>query len=561
MSNKKLYLAISVIVLFIACLPLFTVNCVGGHDIAYHLLRIEALKTGILSGRPFLRINMLFFGGMGYASSLFYPDFLLYFPAILRALGVGINLSYHLFIALCILLGFASSFYCAKHVSKSDLAAVITAVIFTLYQYHIYDIYTRSAVGEFTAVIFVPFVIAGIYDFMYEEYKHPWFLAIGMAGVLLCHTITTVICLLLCVLSVIADIMNIKKEPGKLFRLLVTAVLVLGATAFYWMPVAEMMSTGSFSNDYYFDTSYEAAKLWEVLFNEYNRMGVAIFILLLAGLLMKNRKRFADLCTIAGIFIAVCATGIFPWERLDGLLGFIQFPWRLFVMTGPLLAFAEGIYLSQLADEIGSGEQKNSETQGSGERQDGSKEQIGSEYKSRIILIAVTAIMVVSAVANFENNTEKYYSYSGDYFEYVPFTAEVIGGEWLPTAASDREALIAQAETVLTDTGDEIAVRRYKNELFVDTIPDGTEYVDVPFIYYKGYAATNTDTKESLVTTGEGKNGCVRVYTNGAGTIRVYYKGTVVQHISDAVSIGFIIGIIAYFLVPVIKKKREAQGK
>ena len=86
-------------------MPLFTVNCIGGHDIAYHLLRIEALKTGILQGRPFLRINMLFFGGMGYASSLFYPDFLLYFPAVLRVLGVGINLSYHLFVALCIILG------------------------------------------------------------------------------------------------------------------------------------------------------------------------------------------------------------------------------------------------------------------------------------------------------------------------------------------------------------------------------------------------------------------------------------------------------------------------
>ena len=348
MSNKRFYTWISVIVILTACLPLFTLNCIGGHDIAYHLLRIEALKEGIASGRPFLRVNMLFFGGMGYASSLFYPDFLLYFPALLRVCGVGINLSYHLFVALCIILGFASAFYCAKHISKSNLAAVITAVIFTLYQYHIYDIYTRSAVGEFTAVIFVPFVIAGLHDFMYEEYKHPWLLALGMAGVLLCHTITTVICLLLCVLSVIADITNMKKEPKKLLRLLLTAVLVLGVTAFYWMPVAEMMSTGAFSNDYYFDTSYEAAKLWEVLFNEYNRMGVAIFILLLTGLTIKNRKRFADLCAIAGIFIAVCATGIFPWERLEGLLGFIQFPWRLFVMTGPLLAFAEGIYLSRL---------------------------------------------------------------------------------------------------------------------------------------------------------------------------------------------------------------------
>ena len=87
---------LAVIVLLAACAPLFTINCIGGDDIIYHLLRIEALKEGILAGRPFLRINMLFFGGAGYASSMFYPDLLLYFPVgtlhihfSAKALGCG----------------------------------------------------------------------------------------------------------------------------------------------------------------------------------------------------------------------------------------------------------------------------------------------------------------------------------------------------------------------------------------------------------------------------------------------------------------------------------------
>ena len=37
-------------------------------------------------GAPFLRVNMLFFGGEGYASSMFYPDFLLYIPAVLHSI-------------------------------------------------------------------------------------------------------------------------------------------------------------------------------------------------------------------------------------------------------------------------------------------------------------------------------------------------------------------------------------------------------------------------------------------------------------------------------------------
>lgn len=537
-DNNLFYAAIAAIVLFAACLPLFTVNCIGGHDIVYHLLRIESLKEAILSGRPFLRINMLFFGGMGYASSLFYPDFLLYFPALLRVFGAGINLSYHLFIALCIIAGFASSFYCARHISKNNYAALVTAVVFTLYQYHIDDIYTRSAVGEFTAVIFVPFVIAGLYDLIFEEYRHPWFLFAGMTGVLLCHTITTVICVGLCVLAVLADIRGMIKTPVKLLKLFLTAALVLGVTAFYWLPVLEMILTGTFSSDFTYDAAFEAAKLWELFDNEYNRMGIVIFLLLLIGFTIKKRQRFATLCIIAGLLITLCATGLFPWKRVSFLLGFIQFPWRLFVVTGPLLAFGEGIYIAELAEEL-------------------SENNEAGFYIQRIILIAVTALMLVSAVSNLERNTEKYYSYSADYFDYAPFTDHVIGGEWLPVTVDNREGLVEQSESALTDAGEELPVTRNKNELSVYDIPADTVYVDVPFVYYKGYAAKDNKTGAELAVTSEGRNGCVRVYINGAQEIRVYYRGTALQHVSDFISAGTMAGIALYLVAALRRRKKE----
>lgn len=537
-DNKRFYVAITAIVLFAACLPLFTVNCIGGHDIVYHLLRIESLKEAILSGRPFLRINMLFFGGMGYASSLFYPDFLLYFPALLRVFGVGINLSYHLFIAFCIIAGFASSFYCARHISKNNYAAIVTAVIFTLYQYHIDDIYTRSAVGEFTAVIFVPFVIAGLYDLIFEEYKHPWFLFAGMAGVLLCHTITTVICVGLCVLAGLADIRGMIKAPMKLLKLFATAALVLGATAFYWLPVLEMILTGTFSSDFTYDAAFEAAKLWELFDNEYNRMGIVIFLLLFSFFLVKKRQRFATLCVIAGLLITICATGLFPWERISFLLGFIQFPWRLFVVTGPLLAFGEGIYIAELAGELS----ENNEAR---------------FYIPRIILVIVTALMLVSAVSNLERNTEKYYSYSDDYFDYAPFTDHVIGGEWLPVTVDNREELVEQSESAVTDKEEELSVTRNKNELALYAIPADTLYVDVPFVYYKGYAAKDNKTGTELSVTSEGRNGCVRVYTEGSQEIRVYYRGTVLQHVSDWISAGTIAGIAVYLIMAFGRRRKE----
>lgn len=210
------------------------------------------------------------------------------------------------------------------------------------------------------------------------------------------------------------------------------------------------------------------------------------------------------------------------------------------MITGPLLAIAEGLYLSRFAEELVE-----------------EKEQNGSENVPKIIMIVVLSVMCVSVAGNFQHNTEKNYSYSSDYFDYVPFTAEVIGGEWLPTAVSDREALIEQSDKSYTADGVELPVRRIKNEVLIDSIPYGTEFTDVPFIFYKGYAAYDTETGELLTVTGEGRNGTVRVYTDGADHIRVWYKGTLIQHIADAVSICTIIGILVWILISKTIKKRD----
>ena len=154
--------------------------------------------------------------------------------------------------------------------------------------------------------------------------------------------------------------------------------------------------------------------------------------------------------------------------------------------------------------------------------------------------------------------SQEYYSYSDDYFNYLPFTAEVIGGEWLPKAASDREALIGRSDKAFTDKGVEAAVRRFKNELTAEDIPEGTQYVDVPFVYYKGYAAVDPETNSALALSGEGENGTVRIHTDGSRAVRVYYKGTALQHIGSALSLGTLIGILIYLL---IKKKRKSIEK
>ena len=521
MEKKRTNIIITAVVLLVACLPLLTPNCISGHDMAYHLLRIEALKEGILHFRPFLRINMLFFGGQGYASSLFYPDMLLYFPALLRALGVGINLSYHLFLALCIILVFVSAYFSAKYVTGSRYAALITAVIITLYQYHLDDIYVRAAVGEICAAIFVPMVIAGLWDLLYKDMKHPWILFAGMSGVILSHTITTILCLLICVIFVICGIKRFISSPRLLLRPMLTALSVLAFTAFYWMGALEMLLSGAFASDSMFDLAYESVEPWYIATGKGMMMGAAVFILLIPRIFTGRKRPFGDLLMWTGLVLSVAATSLMPWARLQGVLGFLQFPWRIFMVTGPLLAFAAGMFVEDLGDTVK-----------------------GEGTIKPVLMTAVCGIMIWSALSCYGNGELNYYSYSDDYFSYAPFTAEVIGGEWLPKEVTDREEACESAGVAYTDTGRTLQVTRSANELAVSGIGPDEAYVDVPFIFYKGYEASS-GTGGSLEVSSGGKNGRVRVYTRGEDEVRVFYGGTLIQHISDVISLIFLLVCVA----------------
>lgn len=525
--TARFIFAVSLIALFIAALPLFSVNCIQGHDIDYHLLRIEALKTGILNGLPYLRVNMLFFGGEGYASSMFYPDFLLYIPAVLRALGVGINLSFHIFIAVCLILTFAVMYLSAGYITGSPVAALISAVIYTLCQYHIDDIYTRVAVGEFTAMIFIPAVIAGLFDLTEKGFKKPWILGAGMAGVLLCHTLSTIFCLILCVAVVIIRFKVFIKEPLRILKVMLTGLSVLCLTAFYWIPMLEQMAATEFKYlDSVFDVNYEKLLLRDVFADSVGHMGIAVFILLFTGLLIEHKGdkliRTADIMMAAGLLFALCTTGFFPWKRLERFVSSVQFPWRLFIMTSVLLSMAAAVYISRV-----------------------------SVNRGKAAVIAVLMIMTVSAVVNINRIDEGYYSYSDDYYDEVKYTKSVIGGEWLTRTVTDRDALGREPDIAVNDRGDKLYVDRYKNTLTVSKATG--EYIDVPFVYYLGYAAKDSAGK-NLAVNGTGKNGRTRVWPDGADEFTVYYKGTFLQTLSDIISILSLIALAGW---GIIKNKKQ----
>lgn len=528
-------------VMIIACGPLFTKLCINGHDIEYHLLRIESLKEGILMGRPFLKINVLYFGGAGYASSLFYPDFLLYIPAVLRVLGVSINASYHIFIGICILLVYLSSFYCAKKMTGSVYAASMASALMVLSPYFLGDVFIRSAVGEYTAFIFLPFVIYGIYNVLYEQMDQPWILAVGFGGVLLNHTNTMVFCLIFGAAAFVIKWKVFRKDLKVLGKLVVTAVVTMAVTAPYWLSMLEMyVSTDLAVSDSWITLEQTALQFSGIFSQTFPSLGFLLVVLAIFRALVKKNEEnkdllsYADWLLLGGAFFAILTTDLIPWERLNGYLSFVQFPWRFFIMATALLAFADAIILYLFI-----------------------KNSLESSLSGSLRISCVLLLVLVASMAlNFISKAEiTYYDYSDDYYTYKPYTGNVIGGEWLPKAVTNRDMLIIKSDSMVGNDGSEVAFSRVKNTIEAD-LPVAYEYVDVPFVYYKGYEATLSGESGAVkVPVEAGANGVCRVLLNGqTGHLRVYYGGTKVQLIANIICLLTVLGLVV-FLVKGRKKK------
>ncbi len=105
-------------IVFIATLPLMASYLFNQQDLIFHLNRIEGVKEGLLEAKDFpVRIQPQWLNGHGYPVSIFYGDFWLYFPALLRIIGISVQDSYKIFILFVNLATAWLSYFCFHKMS------------------------------------------------------------------------------------------------------------------------------------------------------------------------------------------------------------------------------------------------------------------------------------------------------------------------------------------------------------------------------------------------------------------------------------------------------------
>ena len=144
-------------------LPVFSVYLGTGDDLEYHLLRIDALAEGLRDGQFPVRVSSYWNNGYGYGSSLYYCDFFLLFPALLRIGGLSVQRAYKQYLVAVNVLTAALSWFSLRKIGSRKSAALGT-ILYMFLPYRILCLYRRAAVGEYTAMAFLPLAAAGVYQ-------------------------------------------------------------------------------------------------------------------------------------------------------------------------------------------------------------------------------------------------------------------------------------------------------------------------------------------------------------------------------------------------------------
>ncbi|MDE5893800.1 MAG: hypothetical protein K2H45_12840, partial [Acetatifactor sp.] len=176
----------------LASYPLFVPTVGFGHDLNFHLYRIEGIKDGLLSGQFPVRLHPTHNHGYGYISSSVYPELFLYFPALLRLLGASPVMAYNTFLTMINAVTAWIMYVCAKGITRSRYGGLLASVLYTLSTWRIMNLYYRAALGEALAMVFFPVLLYGLYLLLTGDHRKWWVLALGCSGIFQSHIISTV---------------------------------------------------------------------------------------------------------------------------------------------------------------------------------------------------------------------------------------------------------------------------------------------------------------------------------------------------------------------------------
>jgi len=319
----------------------------AGGDFEFHLYRIEGIRNGLMAGEFPVRLNAVSLNGYGMLTGIFYPDLFLYFPAVLRLVGMPILTAWKVFIAAVNVVTAFASWWAFSRYLRSVRMGAEASLFYLVFLYRVFDIYVRNAAGEVLALAFLPAALLSGWMMLRRDTSY-WRAAVLFGtGVLQSHVLTSLMLVgawtVMFVVS--ADRM---RQPELRWAIGKACVFLCLLNFWFYAPLLYYHQHMDYVMKVvkYVDPTQQVLGLRDADFY----MGTPMLLLLLgmSSIRIWRRRMLPFVFWIwMGIsaFVIFCMSVVFPWQWMSGVAGTIQFPFRLAVLPAVFLPMALAVVL------------------------------------------------------------------------------------------------------------------------------------------------------------------------------------------------------------------------
>lgn len=565
------------VIIFISSLPVFTDFIMGGHDLPFHLSRILSLGRTLESGKLWAPLEYDMVNGYGYPNPLFYGQLFLYIPAFLYVLAVPIHTAYQIYVlcvnaATCLI-----AYYCCKKICKNPKIALFGAGIYTLSAYRLIDVYVRAAVGEFTAMVFLPLVLLGFWLVYTKEEQEIGFydylpIVLGLTGLFHSHLLTTEI---VAIVIFITCVLLVKKtlQWKRLLTLLKTVIITILINLAYLLPFLDAMKM-----DVLVNTSGEGViqgsgayllQLFGIFMTPSGKdslqisgdMPICLGFAFLLGLLafawcMSKRQEWnieekievktGCILAVLAILTILFSLEVFPWDSIHlfsktiaKYACMIQFPWRYLSVATVLCTMISVLTVKIIV-------------------QFGRKETALGLGKAMTIFTLINMGLLYMQYADVSTTTQMYAAQSSE-----DSITNIYGGEYLlvgtETSELIRRPVITEDENVLVSDFESehgISTFTYQNKSLE------VKEIEIPVLNYPHYQALHIENGEKLeIATGANNRLCVKLPPQSEGKVVVSYAIPKLWYLASAISIAMCGMLIAKSVVNWKRSRRRDNGE
>lgn len=575
MKNKK-YILLYIIFIIAASIPLMNDFLIRGHDIYFHLMRIEGLAQGMQNGQFPVKIQPVWYDDYGYAVSVFYGDLFVYLAAFLRLLGFSLQNAYKGYLAFCNIATISIACYSFGKIFQNPYIGAFGGFLYSMSAYRLVNLYTRGAVGEYTGMMLLPLLIYACVLLLDEEKKKESLkkgalvLGVSMACILQSHMLTAEIaCMVLAGVVVLYWKRVFCKEV--LLAGVKAVSIALGLSAWFLVPFLDYMLCGEFNinsirnNDILIQRQgVFLSQVFALIDNAIGQsldlsagtqgdfaqgagLGLmlaipALFVLFFMGYQKKEEKKKQRLAVTA-VFVSLVMVGLstiyFPWDTLcrvakifQYIIVKIQFPWRFTGVATAVLALLWCAVVSYIWRQYG---------------------------HKKAVALAAGVVLIMSLSAGY-------------------FMVDLLNrGERIQIhSVTDMDSFVASGEeyllvnTVLDDLKQEnlviedgIEITNYKKkgtaiEFHCKNLTDIEKKMELPLLYYEGYQAACVQ-DDMAIEVSAGANQVVRLMVKARmdGDIRVEFHEPWYWRMAEMISLY--VGVV--LIIKIYKWCRKEKRK